>query len=148
FASTSTARSPTAARRRRFATFCCWSPSIAGFRRRSRAIASRSTCYASVARRERAHLVAPSPPARPDRALTARHVGVATSIVNNNSETMERSRRLFPTAGGWFFVLMKDRRPGRRPRSGRRAGTHNQRPWLWVPATGSPRQQKRVYARL
>jgi hypothetical protein len=29
---------------------------------------------------------------------------------------------------------MKDRRPGRRPRSGRRAGTHNQRPWLWVPA--------------
>src|SRR5262245_6837284 len=32
------------ARRTRFATFCCWSPSIAGFRRQSRAIASRSTC--------------------------------------------------------------------------------------------------------
>jgi hypothetical protein len=30
---------------------------------------------------------------------------------------------------------MNDRRPGRRPRSGRRAGTHNQRPWLWVPAS-------------
>src|SRR5262249_53210048 len=34
-----------------------------------------------------------------DRAL-ARHVGVAAFIVNNNPETMERGRRLFPTAGG------------------------------------------------
>ena len=34
---------------------------------------------------------------------TARHVGVAPSIVNNNPETMERSRRSFPTAAGWFF---------------------------------------------
>ena len=38
-----------------------------------------------------------------DRA-PARHVGVAAFIVNNNPETMERSRRLFPTAGGWFFA--------------------------------------------
>jgi hypothetical protein len=65
---------------------------------------------------------------------TARHVEVAASIVNNRPETMERSRRSFPTAAGWCVALMKDRRPGRRQRSGRRAGTHNQRPWLWVPA--------------
>jgi hypothetical protein len=37
-------------------------------------------------------------------ALTARHVGVAPSIVNNNPETMERSRRSFPTAAsGPYF---------------------------------------------
>ena len=41
---------------------------------------------------------------RDGRALTARHVGVAPSIVNNNPETTERSRRSFPTAGGWFFA--------------------------------------------
>src|SRR5262249_4778161 len=63
-----------------------------------------STCCASAGRCKRAHLAAPSPPARPDRALTARHVGVAPSIVNNNPETMERSRRLFPPAGGWGFT--------------------------------------------
>src|SRR5262249_1686623 len=34
-----------------------------------------------------------------DRAL-ARHVGVAAFIVNNNPETMEGSRRLFPTPVG------------------------------------------------
>jgi hypothetical protein len=33
-------------------------------------------------------------------ALTARHVGVAPPIVDNNPETMERSRRSFPTAAG------------------------------------------------
>src|SRR6516225_9021075 len=64
----------------------------------------------------------------------ARHVGVAALPVNNRPETGKPSRWSFPTAAGWFFVLMKDRRPGRRPRSRRRAGTHNQRPWLWVPA--------------
>jgi len=66
FASTSTARSPTAARRTKFATFCCWSRSTAGYRRRSRATASRSTCCASAARCERARLFAPLPfrPAR------------------------------------------------------------------------------------
>src|SRR5262249_60431366 len=32
------------------------------------------------------------------RALTARHVGVAPSIVNNNPETREWSWRPFPTA--------------------------------------------------
>ena len=35
----------------------------------------------------------------------ARHVEVAPSIVNNNPETMERSRRSFPTAAGWFFPV-------------------------------------------
>src|SRR6516225_1529462 len=64
----------------------------------------------------------------------ARHVGVAALPVNNRPETGKPSRWSFPTAAGWFFVLMKDRRPGRRPRSRRRAVTHNQRPWLWVPA--------------
>src|SRR5258707_2639932 len=69
-----------------------------------------------------------------EHTLTARHVGVARSIVNNNPETSERGRRSLPTAAGWCVVLMKDRRPGRRQRNGRRAGTHNQRPWLWVPS--------------
>jgi hypothetical protein len=50
------------------------------------------------------------------RVLTAQHVEVAPSIVNNNPETMERSRRSVPTAAGWFFVLMKDRRRGRAQR--------------------------------
>src|SRR5262252_8657746 len=35
-----------------------------------------------------------------DRA-PVRHVGVAAFIVDNNPETMERSRRLFPTSIGW-----------------------------------------------
>jgi hypothetical protein len=34
--------------------------------------------------------------------LTARHVAVALPIVNNNPETMERGRRSFLTAAGWF----------------------------------------------
>jgi hypothetical protein len=55
---------------------------------------------------------------------------------------MECPRHPFPTAAGWFFVRMKDRRPGRRPRSGRGAATHNQRPWIWVPATGVPATAK------
>src|SRR5262249_7562473 len=38
------------------------------------------------------------------RAPTARHVGVAPFIVNNNPETRERSRRSFPTATGWLFA--------------------------------------------
>src|SRR5215510_15763683 len=37
-----------------------------------------------------------------DRA-PARHVGVAALIANNNLETTERSRRLFPTSVGWCF---------------------------------------------
>jgi hypothetical protein len=41
----------------------------------------------------------------PPRALTARHVGVAPSIVNNNPETRERGRRSFPTAAGWCSSL-------------------------------------------
>jgi hypothetical protein len=48
----------------------------------------------------------PSPPARTEplaeRLLTAQHVGVAPSIVNNNPETTERGRRSFPAAAGWF----------------------------------------------
>src|SRR6266540_4770022 len=47
----STARSPTAARQTRSATFCCWSRSIAGYRPRTKAIASRTRCCASAARR-------------------------------------------------------------------------------------------------
>jgi hypothetical protein len=47
-----------------------------------------------------------SPPARTEplaeRLLTAQHVGVAPSIVNNNPETTERGRRSFPAAAGWF----------------------------------------------
>src|SRR5439155_21118756 len=39
-----------AAPQRRYATCCCWSRSIAGFRRRTKAIASRSTCCARAAR--------------------------------------------------------------------------------------------------
>jgi hypothetical protein len=39
-----------------------------------------------------------------DRAPTARHVEVAAFIVNNNPETMQRCRRSFPTAGGWYFA--------------------------------------------
>src|SRR5262249_5614810 len=49
-------------------------------------------------------ILAASPPARPGRALTARHVGVALFVVNNNPETTKRSRRSFPTAAGWFFA--------------------------------------------
>src|SRR5262249_370092 len=42
--------------------------------------------------------------------------------VNNRPETGKPSRRPFPTATGWCFVAKKDRRPRRRPQSGRRAG--------------------------
>src|SRR5262249_1032354 len=35
------------------------------------------------------------------------HVWVAPSIENNKPETMERSRRSFPTAGGWFFAGLR-----------------------------------------
>jgi hypothetical protein len=53
-------------------------------------------------------LAEPSPPARTEplaeRPLTAQHVGVAPSIVNNNPETTERGRRSFPAAAGWFFA--------------------------------------------
>jgi hypothetical protein len=62
-------------------------------------------------RRDPVHLLLlaePSPPARTEplaeRLLTAQHVGVAPSIVNNNPETMERGRRSFPAAAGWFFA--------------------------------------------
>src|SRR6266511_6238564 len=47
----STARSPTAARQTRSATFCCWSRSIAGYRPRTKATASRTRCCANAARR-------------------------------------------------------------------------------------------------
>src|SRR5262249_46837528 len=47
---------------------------------------------------------------RLDRALTARHVEVARSIVNNNPETMDRSRRSIPTAAGWFFSVSRAQR--------------------------------------
>src|SRR5260370_33623315 len=36
-----------------------------------------------------------------ENTATARHVGVAPSIVNNNPEAGARSRRSFPTAAGW-----------------------------------------------
>src|SRR5215831_6487378 len=38
-------------------------------------------------------------------ASAARHVGVATFIVNNNPETMKLPRRRFRTAAGWCFPL-------------------------------------------
>jgi len=44
-----------------------------------------------------------------EHTLTARHVGVAPSIVNNNPETSERSRRSFPTATGWCFTRSSGR---------------------------------------
>ena len=53
---------------------------------------------------------------------------------------MDRGRRSFPTAAGWCFARIK--RSSSRP-SAARAGTHNQRWWLWVPATGSPRRERR-----
>src|SRR5262249_50028586 len=58
------------------------------------------------------------------RAPTARHVGVAPFIVNNNPETSERSRRSFPTATGWLFA--------------RPAVAHE----CWIAALSVPRAQR------
>src|SRR6516225_5414145 len=69
-----------------------------------------------------------------DRAPTARHVEVAAFPVKNRPETGERSLRLFPTAAGWFFfVLMKDRRPGSPPAKRAESRDHNQRLWAMGP---------------
>src|SRR5262249_21478375 len=70
-----------------------------------------------------------------ERAPTARHVEVAPSIVNNNPETMERSRRSFPTAAGWFFT--KPKGSSSRP-SAARAWTHSHRRGLWGPPFPGP----------
>jgi hypothetical protein len=59
-----------------------------------------------------------APPARkvpPKPPRPCRHAGVVPFIVNNNPETMERGRRSFPTAAGWFFT-----RPGTRTNGGSR----------------------------
>ncbi len=42
--------------------------------------------------------------------LTARHVGVALVIVNNNPETRELRRRRFRTAAGWYFRVSRAQR--------------------------------------
>src|SRR5262245_8825475 len=39
----------------------------------------------------------------------AQHVEVAPSIVNNNPETMELTRRPLLTAAGWFFARQRSR---------------------------------------
>ena len=44
-----------------------------------------------------------APTSAADRALTARHVGVAAFPVKNRPETGKRTRRSFPAAAGWFF---------------------------------------------
>ena len=78
-----------------------------------------------------------------DRAPSVRHVEVAAFIVNNNSETMERSRRSFPTAAGWFSRLNRlSSRPTLatargEPRPITTGGDHGS------PLTGSPRRGRR-----
>src|ERR1700730_8942265 len=42
---------------------------------------------------------------------------------------MHCGRRSFPTPVGWFFARTK---PSSSTPSAARAGTHNQRPWLWL----------------
>jgi hypothetical protein len=84
---------------------------------------------------------APTPPrawSESPRALTARHVGVAPSIVNNNPETRERSRRSFSTTAGWCSRL---NRLSSRPTLATARG--EPRPITTGGDHGSPRSQRR-----